>query len=137
MRKGSRKKEWHYSVAFKASLVGFLQSAKCRLGSNFEFALILADAGIQQQQQCAEPDPLLYTNNPLTPHQHHLLQQQLLQQQQQLLLQQQQQPSLSSMPCPPRNSAGSLNLEHLVGSIQKTMAQGVKTGKNRTKRHKS
>ena len=33
------------------------------------------------------------------------------------------------------DSAGSLNLEHLVGPIQKTM--GIKTGKNRTKRRKS
>ena len=33
------------------------------------------------------------------------------------------------------NSAGSLNLEHLVGPIQKTM--GMKTGMNRTKRRKS
>ena len=31
MRKELRRKEWHYSVAFKASLVGFLQQAKCRL----------------------------------------------------------------------------------------------------------
>ena len=74
------------------------------LASNFDFAQILADAGIQQQQQFAEPDPLSYANNTLASHQHHLLQQQLLHQQQQLLLQQQQQqqPSSSSMPFPPK-----------------------------------
>jgi hypothetical protein len=70
-------------------------------GSNFDFAQTLADAGIQQQQQFAEPDPLSYANNSFASHQHHLVQQQLLQQQQQLL-QQQQQPSSSSMPFPPK-----------------------------------
>ena len=37
MRKELRRKEWHYSVAFRASLVGFIQEAKCCLRVQLRF----------------------------------------------------------------------------------------------------